>query len=80
MPHDETGPALSCRAADENQLDQLTGRWHNILTIGTTTTVKRDQQRSARNAHRKLQDARFTKAYEVALMEWFQRRVLGIDS
>ncbi|CAN0460920.1 unnamed protein product [Ectocarpus sp. 12 AP-2014] len=34
-------------------------------------------ERSARNAHRKLQDARFTKAYETALMEWFQQRVLG---
>ncbi|CAM9571599.1 unnamed protein product [Ectocarpus sp. 12 AP-2014] len=33
-------------------------------------------ERSARNAHRKLQDARFTKAYETALMEWFQQRVL----
>ncbi|CBJ26275.1 conserved unknown protein [Ectocarpus siliculosus] len=34
-------------------------------------------ERSARNAHRKLQDARFTRAYETALMEWFQQRVLG---
>ncbi|CAM9098123.1 unnamed protein product [Hapterophycus canaliculatus] len=34
-------------------------------------------ERSARNAHRKLQDARFTKAYESALMEWFQQRVLA---
>ncbi|CAM9326224.1 unnamed protein product [Ectocarpus sp. 6 AP-2014] len=34
-------------------------------------------ERSAKNAHRKLQDARFTKAYETALMEWFQQRVLG---
>eukprot|EP00752_Nemacystus_decipiens_P011907 g10558.t1 len=37
-------------------------------------------ERSARNAHRKLQDSRFTKAYEAALMEWFQQRVLGISS
>lgn len=36
-------------------------------------------ERSARNAHRKLQDARFTKAYETALTHWFKQRVLGAD-
>ncbi|CAM9104818.1 unnamed protein product [Laminaria digitata] len=36
-------------------------------------------ERSARNAHRKVQDARFTKAYETALTHWFKQRVLGAD-